>query len=112
MQPPTKKRKYFIQGETLINKVLDIVKPELKAKNIQIQLRVEDGLVIKVNPAEIEQAILNLANNAVQALANSTALERRITIEVNKTDKLVQFSVSDNDTGVFPLNSNRSSLSC
>lgn len=85
---------------SLIDKVLDIVKPELKSKNIQIQLRVDDKLLIRVNSSEIEQVILNLLNNAIQALANSGTLQRRITVEAIKTGKSVQLSVSDNGTGV------------
>ena len=102
-------RSIFTEGESnaqevqlgdLIAKVLDIVKPELKSKNIQIQLRVDDGLMIKVNPAEIEQAILNLVNNAAQALANAGTLQRRITIEAIKAGQLVRLTVSDNGSGV------------
>jgi len=89
-----------VQLGDLITKVLDIVKPELKSKNIQIQLRVDDGLVIKVNPAEIEQVILNLVNNAAQALANAGTLQRRITIEAIKAGQLVRLTVSDNGSGV------------
>ena len=102
-------RSIFTEGESnaqevqlsdLIVKVLDIVKPELKSKNIQIQLRVDDGLVIKVNPAEIEQVILNLVNNAAQALANAGTLQRRIAIEAIKAGQLVRLTVSDNGNGV------------
>jgi signal transduction histidine kinase len=102
-------RSIFTEGESnaqevqlgdLIAKVLDIVKPELKSKNIQIQLRVDDGLMIKVNPAEIEQVILNLVNNAAQALANAGTLQRRITIEAIRAGQLVRLTVSDNGSGV------------
>ena len=90
-----------VQLADLISKVLDIVKPELKSKNIQIQLRVDESLVILVNPSEIEQVILNLVNNAAQALANSGTLQRRIVIEAIKVGKSVQLSVSDNGPGVL-----------
>ncbi|MBU3602817.1 sensor histidine kinase [Polynucleobacter sp. AM-25C3] len=102
-------RSIFTEGESnaqevqlgdLISKVLDIVRPELKSKNIQIQLRVDDGLVIRVNSSEIEQVVLNLLNNAVQALANSGGLDRRISIEAIKVGQSVHLSVSDNGTGV------------
>jgi len=89
-----------VQLGDLIVKVLDIVKPELKSKNIQIQLRVDDGLVIKVNPAEIEQVMLNLVNNAAQALANAGTLQRCIAIEAIKAGQLVRLTVSDNGNGV------------
>jgi len=102
-------RSIFTEGESstqevllgdLIAKVLDIVKPELKSKNIQIQLRVDDGLMVQVNSSEIEQVILNLLNNAIQALANSGKLQRRTAIEAIKADKFVQLSISDNGEGV------------
>ena len=89
-----------VQLGDLVSSVLEIVKPELKSKNIQIQLRVDDDLVIRVNSSEIEQVILNLLNNAIQALANSGTLQRRITIEAIKGDKSVQLSVSDNGPGI------------
>jgi C4-dicarboxylate-specific signal transduction histidine kinase len=102
-------RSIFTDGESntqavqlgdLISRVLDIVKPELKGENIQIQLRVDDDLVIMVNPSEIEQVILNLLNNAIQALAKSGTLKRRIAIEATKVDQVVLLSVSDNGPGV------------
>ena len=89
-----------VQLKHLLSKVLDIITPELKLKNIQIQLRVDDQLAVKVNPAEIEQAILNLINNAIQALANSGTLQRRITIGAAKSGQFVCLSISDNGDGV------------
>lgn len=102
-------RSIFAEGDSnaeevelgsLIAKVLDIVTPELKSKNIQMQLRVDDDLIIKVNSAEIEQVILNLVNNASQALANSGTLQRRIAIDAYKVGNTIQLSVSDNGPGV------------
>jgi C4-dicarboxylate-specific signal transduction histidine kinase len=84
----------------LISRALDIVTPELKSKNIQLQLRVDERLAVNVNPAEIEQVILNLVNNALQALANSGTLQRRIAIEASKSGQLVHLSISDNGDGV------------
>jgi signal transduction histidine kinase len=84
----------------LITKVLDIVTPELRSKNIQIQLRVDDDLIMTVNSAEIEQVILNLLNNAGQSLANSGTLQRRITIEAIKVGRSIRLSIMDNGTGV------------
>jgi C4-dicarboxylate-specific signal transduction histidine kinase len=90
-----------VQLGGLISKVLDIVKPELKSKNIQLQLRIADGLAIKVNPAEVEQVILNLLNNAIQALANSGTLQRRIALEAIRAGESVHLSISDNGPGVL-----------
>lgn len=102
-------RSIFIEGESnaeevrmgdLIAKVLVVATPELKSKNIQIQLRADDRFAIKVNPAEIEQVILNLLNNAIQSLANSGTLLRRIAIEATQSGELVRLRISDNGGGV------------
>ena len=102
-------RSIFTEGESnaqevqlgdLISSVLEIVKPELNSKNIQIQLRVDDDLFIKVNSSEIEQVILNLLNNAIQALANSGTLQRLIAIEATKVGQIVRLSISDNGPSV------------
>jgi C4-dicarboxylate-specific signal transduction histidine kinase len=79
---------------------LNIVKPELKTKNIQIQLKVDEALAVRVNSAEIEQVILNLVNNSIQALANSGGLARRISIEVSRSENMAQLSITDNGSGV------------
>jgi C4-dicarboxylate-specific signal transduction histidine kinase len=89
-----------VQVSKLVTKVLDIVTPELRSKNIQIQLRVDDDLIMKVNSAEIEQVMLNLLNNAGQSLANSGTLQRRITIEAIKVGRSIRLSITDNGTGV------------
>lgn len=91
-----------VQLDDLISRVLDIVKPELKSRDIQIQLRVDDGLMIRVNSSDIEQVLLNLINNTTEAFANSEARPRQIAIEAIKTDDSVQLSVSDSGAGVSP----------
>ena len=104
-------RSIFTEGESntqkvqlndLISKVLDIVKPELKSRDIQTQLRVDDGLMIRVNSSDIEQVILNLINNTIEAFVDSEARPRQIAIEAIKTGDSVQLSVSDNGAGVSP----------
>ncbi len=99
----------FIEGDSntqevqlgdLIVKVMDIVKPELKSNLIQIELRVDDDLMIRINPPELQQLILNLLNNAIQSLANSDGKTRRISIEAIRSVQWVQLSIADNGPGV------------
>ena len=91
-----------VQLDDLIARVLDIIKPELKLRNIQLQLRVNDDLLIRVNSSEIEQVILNLLNNAIQALDNSEMRQRRISIDAVKAGRSIRLSIADNGTGVSP----------
>jgi C4-dicarboxylate-specific signal transduction histidine kinase len=102
-------RSIFTEGEShvqecdladLISNVLDIVRPELKAKNIQIQLKMEEGLLVRISLSEIEQVILNLLNNAIQSLSSMETSLRMIVIELQRDGDFVRYSIADNGLGV------------
>jgi C4-dicarboxylate-specific signal transduction histidine kinase len=89
-----------IQLGDLIVKVLNIVKPDLKSKNIQIKYELDNDLMIRVNPSELQQVILNLLINAIQSLENSKGTNRNISIQAVKEHQSVRLSISDNGSGV------------
>lgn len=102
-------RSIFTEGDSqtqdhelgnLISKVLEVVNPELKAKQIQMQLKVEEGLLVRISSGEIEQVILNLFNNAIQSLASQKPSLPAILIEVKRDGDAVHFCIGDNGQGV------------
>ena len=84
----------------VIESVLNIAKPEIAAKNIQVQLRVEENLLASANRSEIQQVVLNIMNNAIQALASSTHVPKLLTIHGTRLNNLVQVSIGDNGDGI------------
>jgi signal transduction histidine kinase len=84
----------------LIDTVLDITKPECIARNIQIILRLQPGLILQANAGEIQQVLLNLINNSIQALENSLRGHKKLTIEAVHTECGIQISVADNGDGI------------
>jgi signal transduction histidine kinase len=84
----------------LINNVLRIVDLELKSKNIKIELMVEKNLIIQIKSTEIQQILLNLINNAIQAIVNIEEHEGHIQIAAIQKDNQIFISVSDNGNGV------------
>jgi signal transduction histidine kinase len=84
----------------LVSNVLEIVRPELKAKNIQIRLKMEEGLLVRISSGEIGQVILNLLNNAIQSLDSSEASLRTIAIEAQGGGDSVLFIIRDTGVGV------------
>lgn len=84
----------------LITNVLTIVEPELRSKNIKIELRVEQNLITQIRSTEIQQILLNLINNAIQAIVNIEEHEGRIQIAAIQNDNQIFISVSDNGNGV------------
>jgi len=86
----------------LIESILVIVRPELRAKQIQLEMNLPASLQAPVRQTEIQQVILNLVNNAIQSLEGSHQKEKRITIEGKSDIHCMQITVADNGPGVSP----------
>jgi len=102
-------RSIFSEGEVsssavdlaeLIQTVLNIAKPELTAKNIQVVLRLDPNLQVSANAGEIQQVLLNLIINGIDALAPLSRSDKRITIEGAVKGTGVQIAVADNGNGL------------
>jgi len=84
----------------LMDSVMIIVRPELHSKLIQIGLNLEGKLMLRVNRSEIQQVMLNLINNAIQALSSQQTQEKTITITGRYSQGGVDISVEDNGPGL------------
>ena len=93
-----------VNVNAIILTVLDIVKPELKEKNIQIEYHVDPSLEIQITSSELRQVILNLVNNAIQALGNSATINPLISIDVSRHSGAVQIVTTDNGPGISKEN--------
>jgi len=78
--------------------------PLAKKENITIRrdYPITGGYHVLVNPQEFQQVLLNLLNNAVQALSDITDRERCIGITISKTGNRAYLSVADNGNGIDP----------
>lgn len=85
---------------SLIESILVIVRPELRAKQIELELNLPADLYASVRQTEIQQVVLNLVNNAVQALESSDQAQKRISIAGFSKENHVQIVISDNGNGV------------
>lgn len=84
----------------LTESVLKITKPEIQAKNIQVVLDLGSHSLINVNRGEIQQVLLNLMNNAIQALSESTRSPRTLRIESRDVPGGVSLLVADSGGGI------------
>ena len=84
----------------IIDSVLEIVNSDLIAKNIQVNLNVDQNLRVKIRDAEFQQVLLNLINNAVQSISSLEGLKGHIQIEATQNEDKAQISISDNGSGV------------
>ncbi len=86
-------------SEVLLN-LVPIIEVELKAKKIQLNLNIDKHIELKLNRTEFQQLILNILNNAIEALSTIDQEIKTITIEAKQTDEYTEISVSDNGPGI------------
>jgi signal transduction histidine kinase/CheY-like chemotaxis protein len=88
-----------------INEILrdtcGLVRHQLKLKNIRLTVGVPDkSPLVKVNSLQIEQVILNLINNAEQAIEMEGRCDGNITVEVEEEQDTVTIHIIDNGIGM------------
>lgn len=76
--------------------VLELSSVKADEKNIAVDLDCDQSLEAKINPALLEQAVLNLVDNAVKYSES----ESRIQIRVHKANGMIAISVKDNGCGI------------
>lgn len=84
----------------LIESVLKIAKPEIQSKNIQVVLSLSSSALVNVNRTEIQQVLLNLINNAIQALAESPSTDKTLKLESYDVPDGVEVLITDNGFGI------------
>lgn len=102
-------RSIFLEEEaelTIVNAyevllgLVPIIEAELKAKNIRLSLNVQKHIELKLSKTEFQQLVLNLLNNAIEALSNYQQENKTITIEARQSIDYTEISISDNGPGV------------
>ncbi len=96
---PTKEREHFSVEESC-ESVLTILSSTLKKCNIKIELQTREDFSLFYNRNEFEQVILNLINNAKDALVQQQRVNPKIEIEIDKNS----ITIKDNAGGISKSN--------
>ena len=90
-----------IRVKDLIEKVAQLLKPEFKKTSIQFSYKSDsEYLTIQADEEMIEQVLINLIKNAIEALENLPNAKIELTGTYN--DNAVIIEVSDNGPGIIP----------
>lgn len=85
----------------LIKNVLSFINPELAAHQIKVNLELAPEVSAPINSNEIQQVLVNLLNNAINALVKTkTTKGGLVTIQSFSTDDEIRISISDNGPGI------------
>jgi len=85
----------------VIADVLGILSPEAHKRNVSLTTsRPEHRLPVRADPVHLQQVVLNLAINGMDAMAHTDVDARRMTIETTLEGDWITVSVSDSGTGI------------
>ncbi|MBU0721301.1 HAMP domain-containing histidine kinase [bacterium] len=100
---PDKERGDIEIGE-LLQRALNLTMPRLKNNNIKVSLEVRENIIIHTYINELIQVVLNLLNNAIDALLEASKENLNISIRVEDKGREICLSVIDNAYGIAKEN--------
>jgi len=85
-----------------IEEVFDLLHTELVRHNVEVERMLEPHLTIHANRTQIQQVLLNLMINAMEAMAERPIGERMLQVKAARTDGKALVSVGDSGIGIAP----------
>jgi len=88
----------------LIRDAMDLVNPELQQLQVDVVLDLQNSLPdVPVDPIQIQQVILNLVRNSMEAMEKHGGNERRITVATRlDTADGIELTITDTGPGLMP----------
>jgi signal transduction histidine kinase len=90
-----------IDIHTVINESLALVAHELRARQVEVNVNFAPrSCVVSGDQVLLQQVLVNLLMNALDAMAGTAAVKRQVTIRTESTDGKAGISVRDTGTGL------------
>ncbi len=89
-----------IKVKDLFDHVITLLQHDMKQAGIDLSLDIDDQLVFSVDQEQVEQVVINLIKNAIQAIASDDKELRKITINARKESNSVLITIDDTGPGI------------
>ncbi len=86
----------------VIREVLALVAHDLRLNGITTEESLAEVPAVFVDRIEVQQVLVNLIRNAIEAMANTAMRDRLLTIDMRMSDRRVRVSVGDSGQGIDP----------
>jgi signal transduction histidine kinase len=83
-----------------IHEIIEIIEPTIESKRIYLKQNVPGDLYISGDAIQIQQVIINLLNNAIDAIETTNTSTREIRITTSHEDDLAVLHVEDTGGGI------------
>lgn len=85
-----------------IDEVMVLLHSELIRSDVDVETRLEPQLTVRANKTQIQQVVLNLVINALEAMTGQPAGQRGLQVAATRSGDKVTVSVRDSGVGIAP----------
>jgi PAS domain S-box-containing protein len=89
-----------IDLSAVVAEVIQLMHTELIHKNIHLKHELAANLVVRANPTQLQQVMLNLIINAGEAMEQQALSERSLLIQTARVDNTILMTIRDSGTGI------------
>ena len=93
-------KKECLNIKYLFDSVLGLIKDELIQYNVQTIIDIEESLCARINSSEFKHVLLNLINNAKDALNERDIKDKQVILTGQKNNNSIYLSIEDNAGGI------------
>jgi signal transduction histidine kinase len=84
------------------DEVLEIINPTLHSKNITLIKSFVSSPIVVGNPIQIQQVLINIFNNAIDAIENTKTQDRKINLSISQDQSFAIIVIKDTGNGISP----------
>lgn len=85
-----------------IDAIIEIVEPDLEAKKITLVKDYQSDPIVFGDAIQIQQVLINVMNNAIDALVQSKVKQKEICITLSHHESIATLVIKDNGGGIDP----------
>lgn len=86
--------------QKITNEIIEIVEPSLEGKGIILKKLFQDDPIVYGDGIQLQQVLINVFNNAIDALSQPQVSKREISISLTTDEKFATLSIKDTGKGI------------
>jgi two-component system sensor kinase FixL len=92
-----------VDCKRLLEDLASLARPDSRANDIRLLFEVDEQLpALNADPIQLQQVLINLIRNAIDAMLQSGTAQREILVRAVRVAEGIEFSVRDHGPGVEP----------
>jgi len=84
----------------MVKETLDLIRAKARDANIEIESKIAQNIELVGEATQLQQVVLNLLNNGVEALLESSKQDKKLSVELMSYGEMIVLRVKDNGMGV------------